>query len=122
MEWDDIQDLRVIQARLDRGIALTDAEAQAWRARRMLTDRDDAIHVDALGVAVPEQWRLAIVRVTGPYSFDVDPGMADSGHLLPAELLEGPIDRHDPRVSDPLRAAIRNRTRLWRIDGVGGDI
>lgn len=122
--WDDTQDLRAIHARLGRGIELTDWEAQAWRARRMLTDRDDAIHVDdiVIAVAVPEQWQLTVVRVIGPYSFDVNQGMADYGHLLPVELLVGPIDRHDPRVSEPLRAAIRNRTRLWRIDGVGGDV
>ena len=90
----------------------------------MLTDRADAIHVDDLviAVAVPEQWQLVVVRVIGPYGFDMDPAVADYGHLLPVELLAGPIDRHDPRVSEPLRAAIRNRTRLWRIDGVGGDI
>jgi hypothetical protein len=55
-------------------------------------------------------------------ALEVDPGMADHGHLLPVDLLVWPIDRHDPRVSEPLRAAIRNRTRLWSIDGVGGDI
>ena len=71
---------------------------------------------------MPEQWQFAVVRVVGPYAFDMDPGIADYGHLLQVELLVGPIDRHDPRVSEPLRAAIRNRTRLWRIDGVGGDM
>jgi len=48
--------------------------------------------------------------------------MADYGDLLPVELLVGPIDRHDPRVSEPLGTAIRNRTRFWRIDSVGGDL
>ena len=72
--------------------------------------------------AAPEQWQFAVVRVTGPYAFNVARGVADCGHLLPGELLVEPIDRHDPRVSEPLRTAIRNRTRLWRIDGVGGDI
>ena len=71
---------------------------------------------------MPEQWQFAVVRVTDPYASNVAPGMADYGRLLPVELLVGPIDRHDPRVSGPLRAVIRNRTRLWRIDGVGGDI
>jgi hypothetical protein len=72
--------------------------------------------------AAPEQWQFAVVRVTGPYGFNVAPGVADYGHLLPVELLVEPIDRHDSRVSGPLRAALRNRTRLWRIDGVSGDI
>lgn len=96
----------------------------AWRARRMLTDRDDAIRVDdvVVAVAVPEQWRFVVARVTDGYRFEVPQPINDYGHFLPVELLAGPLDRHDTRVNPALQAALRNRTRLWRIDGVGGDI
>ena len=60
--------------------------------------------------------------MVGPYGFDLDPTIRDYGHFLPVELLGEPIPRHHPRVSEVLAHALRNRSRLWRIDGVGGDI
>jgi hypothetical protein len=62
------------------------------------------------------------VRVIAPYEFSIDKDVRDYGHLLPVELIAGPINRHDRRVSEALRKALRNRPRLWRIDGVGGDV
>lgn len=67
--------------------------------------------------AAPEQWQFAVVRVTGPYAFNVARGVADCGHLLPGELLVEPIDRHDPRVSEALRGDPEPYP-LWRIDGL----
>lgn len=63
-----------------------------------------------------------ITAISGGYRFDPHPGIEDYGHCLPVELLAGPLDRHDPRLSPALQAALRNRTRLWRIDAVGGDV
>lgn len=122
--WDPGQDLRLIAAKLARGIDLDGPERVAWRARRMLTDLDEAIHVDDIvaAVAVPQPSQVVFARVSGGYRFDPSPGIADYGHCLPVEIIAGPIDRHDPRVSPALQAALRNRSRLWRIDAVGGDI
>lgn len=122
--WEPSQDLRLIAAKLTRGNDLDGVERIAWRARRMLTDRGDSIHVDdiVVAVAVPEQWQFVVARVTDGYRFEIPQPINDYGHYLPVELLAGPLDRHDPRVSPALQAALRNRTRLWRIDGVGGDI
>jgi hypothetical protein len=122
--WDDSQDLRRVQARLHAGLDLTGWEADAWKARRMLTDRADAIQVDDLviAVAVPE-WHLFVVcRVIGPYAFDSHAAIADYGHILPIEVAAGPLDRSARAVGEPLHHSLNNRTRLWRIDHVGGDI
>lgn len=122
--WDDSQDLRRVQAQLDGGLDLTGWEADAWKARRMLTERADAIHVDDLviAVAVPE-WHLFVVcRVVGPYEFDSRAEIADYGHVLPVEIVAGPLDRSARAVGEPMHHALNNRTRLWRIDHVGGDI
>lgn len=122
--WDEAQDLRKVQARLDAGLDLTGWEADAWRARRMLTDRGDAIHVDDLvvAVAVPEWHQFVVCRVTGPYTFDPDAEIADYGHVLPVEIVVPPTDRSSASVGEALHYALNNRTRLWRIDGVGGEI
>jgi hypothetical protein len=122
--WDEKQDLTVIQRQLARGEALNDEQKVAWRARRMLTTFEDGIRIDdiVVAVAIPEPDKLAITKVIGPYEFDLDPTIRDYGHLLPIRLLMEPIARHDPRISEALAHALRNRTRLWRIDGVGGDI
>ncbi len=122
--WDASQDLRLIAQKVARGIDLDGTERIAWRARRMLTDRDDSIHVDdiVVAVAVPEQSQFVVARVTDGYRFEIPQPINDYGHNLPVELVAGPLDRHDARVSPALQAALRNRSRLWRIDGVGGDI
>lgn len=73
-------------------------------------------------MAVPEPHTIVVTRVIGPYEFELDASVPDYGHLLPVELLGGPVDRGDARVSDALRHAIRSRLRLWRIDRVGGDV
>jgi hypothetical protein len=44
------------------------------------------------------------------------------GHVLPVELLASDIDRHAPEVSKALRSILRVQTRLYRIDGYGGDV
>jgi hypothetical protein len=122
--WDPSQDLRLIAAKLARGLELDGTERVAWRARRMLTDRDDAIHVDDIvaAVAVPQPSQVVFARVTGGYRFEPEPGIADYGHYLPVEIVAGPLERDDSRVSGALAAALRNRSRLWRIDPVGGGI
>jgi hypothetical protein len=122
--WDPSQDLRVIAAKLARGIELDGTERVAWKARRMLTDRDDAIHVHDVvaAVAIPQPSQVVFARVTGGYRFELEPGIADYGHYLPVELVAGPFDRRARPVSIALQAALRNRSRLWRIDPVGGDV
>jgi hypothetical protein len=122
--WDPSQGLRLIATKLARGIGLDGTERVAWRARRMLTDRDDAIHVDdtVAAVAVPQASQVVHARVTGGYRFELEPVIADYGHYLPVEIIAGPADRRDPRVGPALQGALRNRSRLWRIDSVGGDV
>jgi hypothetical protein len=116
--------LRLIATKVARGIDLDGTERMAWRARRMLTDRDDSMHVDdiVVAVAVPEPSQFVVARVTDGYRFEIPQPINDYGHYLPVELQIGPLDRHDPRIGPALLAALRNRSRLWRIDGVGGDV
>jgi len=122
--WDPVQDLRSVLGHIEAGITLTPEEEDAWHARRMLTELADAIHVDdiVVAVAVPEPSDIVVTRVIGSYTFDLDPGIGEYGHCLPIEVVAGPLPRHDQRISEALRGALRNRTRLWRIDRVGGDL
>lgn len=122
--WDPVQDLRSVLNHIEAVITLTPEEEDAWHARRMLTELADAIHVDdiVVAVAVPEPGDVVVTRVIGSYVFDLDHEIADYGHCLPIEVVAGPLPRHDQRISETLRGALRNRSRLWRIDRVGGDL
>lgn len=122
--WDEVQDLRAVLGHIEAGITLSPEEEDAWRARRMLTDLADAIHVDdiVVAVAVPEPGEIVVTRVTGSYTFDLHAEIPDYGHCLPIEIVAGPLHRDDERISEALRRAIRGRPRLWRIDRVGGDL
>lgn len=121
--WDPEQDLNVIARARHEGRPLTDVQHQAWRAHPMLGGDDGMQYGDPVVlVAVPEWNQHVIVEVVGPYEFDVDASITDYGHLLPVRLVAGPIGRYDGRLSPTLRHALNNRTRLWRIDRVGGHV
>ena len=122
--WDVEQDLRRIADRVAAGLDLTDAQRMAWRARRMLDTEPDGIGPGDLIVTqnLPRPGHLAVFRVTGAYSFALPDEVEDFGHIVPVELLEEDIGRHDVHVTDALRRAISLQPRLYEITPYGGDV
>jgi hypothetical protein len=122
--WDPEQDLNVIARAVHEGWPLTDEQRMAWPAQAMLTSSDDGMRYDDLVVVVgvPDWGKHVIVQVCGPYEFDPGAQIRDYGHLVPIRLAAGPIGRYDSNIAPALFDALKNRQRLWRIDGVGGEV
>jgi hypothetical protein len=124
--WDPEMDLELIADLVAVGKPLTEWQQQAWANRRMLTSRDDAIHVGDVVLVphMPEPRRFSLVRVTGAYSFDGGEMFGDYGHILPIQLitdLRG-VGHADGRVAVKLQTALGNRVRLWNLDGFADSI
>jgi hypothetical protein len=125
--WADEQDLGVIEATLRAGKALSEEQQVAWRSRRMLSSQSDGMRVGDLIVSpnLREWGELGVFRLIGEYEYVLaaTPRSGDRfGHILPVELLVGPIQRRHPSVSDALLSTLRNLGRLWNINGYGGDV
>lgn len=79
---------------------------------------------------LPRYGTWSIARVTGGYRYEISDmpnavdGTPDYGHMRDVELLTGdvPIDPAGDAVSDGLRAAMRNRQRMWSIDPWGDEV
>jgi hypothetical protein len=123
----DEQNLEVIAAAIRRGQELTDLQKEARRALRMLTSWPDGIRVGDLVIApnLPEYGRLSVFRVAGSYEWAPGPELTwreRFGHVLPVELVIADLDRRGPRVTDALRSALGAQTRLYNVNGYGGDV
>jgi len=79
---------------------------------------------------IPRYGTWSIARVTGGYRYEISgmpnavDGVPDYGHIQEVELLTGdlPIDHTCDPVSNGLRAAMRNRQRMWSIDPWGEEV
>ena len=124
--WDPEMDLELISDLVAAGKELTEWQQQAWANRRMLTSRDDAIHVGDIILVphMPERRRFSLVRVIGPYRYDGGQAFGDYGHILPVELLTAPqgIGYTDATVAVKLQTSLGNRIRLWNLDRFARDI
>lgn len=120
------QDLRLVKARLeDKTVGwagLTENEKWPWGHWRMLgelsANPDDAMKVgDVLLVPnLPENGIFTLCRLTGPYSYEIDPELEDFGHIRPVEVLTpGGVSFTNALVSGGLRRSLRCRSRLWWI-------
>ena len=119
--------LGVIADLVRRGGDLSDEQRMSWRSRRMDTSQPDGIRVGDLVVApnLPDWGRLCICRVTGSYEYSLDlPRRFDErfGHILPIKLLRAGVDRRSGEVSEALRGILRVQTRLYNVNGYGGDV
>ena len=115
------------------GVDLKDHQRDAWRGnRRLLPTEPGAMQVGDLVVFLhlPRYGAWSIARVTGGYRYEISEmpnavdGTPDYGHIRDVELLTGdvPIDPKRDAVSDGLRAAMRNRQRMWSIDPWGEEV
>jgi hypothetical protein len=80
---------------------------------------------------LPRYGTWSIARVTGGRRYAIsdqrnatDHAQLDYGHIREVALLTGPagIDPVAGGVSEALRAAMRNRLRMWNLDALGEEI
>ena len=118
------QNLDTIAARKRKGKSINQNQQNTWRGnRRMLGSEPDSIQVgDVILVAhLPTYRHWSVVRVAGPYRFEIPGSPVDYGHILPVELLshDRPVSLHAKSVAAGLRQTMRNLSRLWNIDHLG---
>lgn len=118
------QDLHEIARIRADGGRLNEHQGIAWRGnRRLVPTEGDAVRRGDLIVLphLPSFGLWTIVRVTGAYRYSIDDGRnnggrPDFGHILPVEILTGPIPWRDPSIPGRFRHAMRQRTRMWNLD------
>jgi hypothetical protein len=125
--YEDDQDLEVIAKRKAKGAKLSDHQQDTWRGnRRMLASEDDSIQQGDIVLVphLPEEQHWSVVRVVGPYSYDIAKKHDDYGHILPVELLSGdhPVSFYAEGVAAGLRQTMGVRSRLWNIDHLGAEV
>ena len=95
--------LEILRDRRERGEPFDVDDDLAWDNRRMLTDEPDGIQIGDLILTphLPGEWRWSVVRVVGPYRYEIHEERRDYGHLLPVSVVQAGIDPHaDPFVQD----------------------
>ncbi len=120
----DDQHLEAIAARKKKGKSISEEQQDTWRGnRRMLGSEPDSIQVgDVILVPhLPKDRHWSLVRVVGPYRFEIPAKPKDYGHILPVELLSptAPVSFTAKGVAAELRQTMRNMSRLWNIDHLG---
>lgn len=97
--------------------ALNDDQRAAWRR----CQRTWPGHWDPIGPGdvlllpkVPRGGEFSLVRVTGPYRFDIHP-QGDLGHVLPIEMLRLGIPNSNVHVEAGLQRTLRQRSPIWEI-------
>ena len=113
------QDLRCIEEAWGEGRSLTKEQADASRHWRMgdgpagdYMSEEDVVLVPNM----PDDGYFTLVRVRGPYAFEINKELSDFGHLRAVEVLTptGVANEHH-LVDAGLRRSLRCRGRLWRI-------
>lgn len=109
------QELTLLRDRRERGLPLDRDDDWAWPNRRMLADEPDGMQIGDLVLLphLPVEWHWAVVRITGPYRYEIDPRMGDYGHILPVEVVLP--DLVDADLTDELRWMRTYPARLRRL-------
>ncbi len=117
--WCEEQDLRLIEKAWEEGQPLTKEQVDASRHWRMgdgppgdYMNEGDVVLVPNM----PHDGLFTLVRISGPYAYEVDGELVDFGHLRPVDVLTpiGVANQH-PLVEGGLRRSLRYPGRLWRI-------
>lgn len=115
------QDLAVLRDRRERGEPMSRHDDWAWPNRRMLSDEPDGMQIGDLVFAphLPQPWHWSILRVTGPYRYQIDPERGDYGHILPVEVLVPGAP--DADLTPALQSVRRYPARLRRLSRAAYD-
>ena len=132
--WDPSQDLRLVQAKLEKNEGLTETEQHVLPHLRMLTSRDDGVKPGdwILLPNLPEDRFFVIAEVTGDYYYepvrlspeqDYNGFHQDYGHILPVRrLTTNPINKYSEHVHAGLRTTLKARSRMWSLDKYAEEI
>lgn len=125
--WAPEQNLEVIALAVRAGRPLSDEQQMAWPSRRLMSSEPDGMRPGDLILVpnIPEWGLVCLFRLVDSYRYAPDaPRQFEDcfGHILPVELVAGPISRYDSTVSDALQSSMRNPGRLWNIAPYGGDV
>lgn len=109
------QDLVLLRDRRERGEPMSRDDDWAWPNRRMLADEPDGMQVGDLVFAphLPQPWHWSILRVAGPYRYQISPEHGDFGHILPVEILMPGAP--DAELTPALQSVRRYPARLRRL-------
>jgi hypothetical protein len=124
---DEEQNLERIADAVRQGLELTEQQRYARRSLRMLSSWPGGMQVNDVIVTpnLPTYGRLSVFRLVGSYRWEpaaLHPLGERFGHVLPVELLAADWDRRAAEVSDALRRILGVQTRLYSINGYGGDV
>lgn len=109
------QELNLLRERRQRGEPMDRDDDWAWPNRRMLSDEPDGMQIGDLVLAphLPQVWRWSVLRITGPYRYEIDDERHDYGHILPVEILAA--DLADSDVTPEVRWMRTYPARLRRL-------
>ena len=109
------QELTLLRDRRERGEPMTRDDDWAWPNRRMLSGEPDGMQIGDLVLLphLPREWRWSVVRITGPYRFEISPSHNDYGHILPVEVLAA--DLGDDALTPTVRWMRVYPARLRRL-------
>ena len=117
--WHPEQDLRNIEEAWREGRALTKEQDDAslhWRMNDGPADDYMNLEDVVLVPNMPHDGLFTLVRILGPYEFEIDEEHADFGHLRTVEVLTPTGVANGHRLVDAgLRRSLRCQRRLWRI-------
>jgi len=125
--WQDNQDLRLIAKKMLSGEELTPEQKSCWSGNRRLNPAEaDSVkegdYIVSPNLPSASQWCLS--KVSGGYSYSIDPERVDFGHIRQIELLtrNSYIDPRNKYVSASLRRTMHSLSRMWNIDRLGADV
>jgi hypothetical protein len=126
--------LQRLQEKITNHEDLTDEEASAWRNRRLLDTEPDGLKPGDVVILpnIPQQGQWVLARVSGPYSYAIatHPSFqgSDYGHIVQVSPIRGKdgaiavVEPDNEHVDARLRATMRNLSRMWSVDTLGGAI
>jgi hypothetical protein len=130
--WDASQDLRLLQAEIDKGGAwwdrLTPDQTEAWPNLRMFSKSNDSIQLNNIVIIpnLPDDGFFCVAEVSGEYNFDPiesSNGEQNYGHILPVRLLTAKgVNKYAEGVAASIRSTLRTNRRMWNLDQYNEDI
>jgi hypothetical protein len=112
-------DLRTLKGKLDNSKPLDDEEQVCWKGNSPMFE---SIEEGDLVVVknVPTSEDFTIVKVSGPYNFQIDPDMGDFGHYLPVTGLRV-YNKLSSNVPAPFANALNRAQNRIRVTNLHDD-
>lgn len=125
--WRDDQDLNIVGPLFnEKGReALNDAQRATWsRVQHFWPEHWQPVCEGDLILLpkVPKPGRWALMRITGPYRYEIHRASGDYGHILPVETVVSEIAPENAAVDAGLVRTMRCSQPMWSIDHLSGSV